>query len=219
MFTGCGKSDSSKLVGRWAIEDGQQTRVFIEDVELLKDGAGIVGGMGVTWKTENGRIYFTSTVEAIAFACDYKISGSTLTLTNDAQRSITLKKHQGNISNNNTLPAGYAELTFFDFAAGTSDAVPNGIVKFDGQKVIVKGYMYPQKNHTEIEKFALVEKFTPNLFAGTTPHPTDMIVVEIKTGQKIDYRSKPIYIGGTLRVRRDYDYGNLPYTIEADFVR
>jgi len=46
-----------------------------------------------------------------------------------------------------------------------------------------------------------------------------MILVEIKTGEKIAYRAKPIRIGGTLRVRRDYTYENLPYTIEADIVR
>ena len=119
----------------------------------------------------------------------------------------------------NFPPSGYQELTFYDFAAGSSDAVPNEIVKLDGQKVYVKGFMYPQKLQEGIVKFALVEKITPSIFAGASPHPTDMILVEIKTGQAIDYRAKPIRIGGTLRVRRDYNYDNLPYTIEADIVR
>jgi len=120
----------------------------------------------------------------------------------------------------NYAPPGYLELTFYDFAAGNSDAVPNEIVQLDGQKVFVKGYMYPQKLQEGIEKFALVEKITSSSFAGATPHPTDMIIVEIKTGEIIAYRAKPIRIGGTLRVRRDYDYQDKnPYTIEADIVR
>jgi len=120
----------------------------------------------------------------------------------------------------NYAPPGYLERTFYDFAAGSSDAIPNEIVQLDGQKVFVRGYMYPQKLEKGIEKFALVEKLTSSSFAGAMPHPTDMILVEIKTGEKIDYRAKPIRIGGTLHVRRDYDYQEKnPYTIEADIVR
>ena len=88
MVVGCG--GSSALVGRWAIEPGQPTRGIIEDMELLKDGTGIIDKMGVTWKTESGRIYFTASLGASA--CDYKISGTTLTLTYDNGQSITYKK-------------------------------------------------------------------------------------------------------------------------------
>jgi len=118
-------------------------------------------------------------------------------------------------------PSGYTELTFYDLAVGASDAIPNEIAALDGQKVFVKGYMLPDKRQDNIEKFGLVEKITSSVYAGPTPHPTDTIIVEIKTGQKIDYRgSKLIRIGGTLRVRRDYDYQEKhPYTIEADTVR
>ncbi|MCL2117560.1 MAG: DUF3299 domain-containing protein [Planctomycetaceae bacterium] len=115
-------------------------------------------------------------------------------------------------------PPGYTELTFFDFAAGPSGAVPNEIVELDGQKVFVTGYMAPQKLQDGIEKFALVRTLTVNIHTGQL-EPTDMILVEIKTGEKISYRAKPIRIGGTLRVQRDYSHQKLPYTIEADIVR
>ena len=116
-------------------------------------------------------------------------------------------------------PTGYKELTFLDFAAGSSGAVPNEIAALGDQKVFVTGYMYPQKLQDGIEKFALVRTLTPSKFGGATPDPTDMILVEIKTGEKISYRAKPIRIGGTLKVRRDFSYDKLPYTIEADIVR
>lgn len=119
----------------------------------------------------------------------------------------------------NVTPAGYHELTFIDFAAGQSGAIPNEIAALDGQKVFVKGYMYPLKQQDAIEKFALVRTITTSSFSGATPDPTDMILVEIKTGQKIDYRAKPIRVGGILHVRRDFSYEKLPYTIEADIVR
>jgi hypothetical protein len=119
----------------------------------------------------------------------------------------------------NLTPAGYRELDFFDFAAGPSGAVPKTIAELDGQKVFVKGYMYPQKLQDGIEKFALVRILTTSSFTGATPDPTDMILVEIKTGEKISYRAKPIRVGGVLRVRRDFSFEKLPYTIEADIVR
>jgi hypothetical protein len=77
-------------VGRWVIEEGQPTRGIFENMELLKDGTGIVDKMGVTWKTENRRIYFTTSLDAIAY--DYRISSSTLTLTNDDGQSIKYQK-------------------------------------------------------------------------------------------------------------------------------
>ena len=116
-------------------------------------------------------------------------------------------------------PVGYTVLTFYDFAAGPSGAVPNEITNLDGQKVYVRGFMYPQKLQDGIEHFALVNKITTSAFGGPTLDPSDMILVEIKTGEKIGYSAKPISVGGTLRVRRDFSYEKLPYTIEADIVR
>lgn len=92
-FVGCGKSSSSALVGRWAIEGGQSTTNVPEDLELLKDGTGIVDKMGVTWKTEKGRLYYTASVGA--WAHDYKIAGTTLTLTMDNGRKVTYAKDSG----------------------------------------------------------------------------------------------------------------------------
>ena len=61
-------------------------------MELLKDGTGIVDGMGVTWKTEKGRLFFIASLGA--GANDYKISGTTLTLTTDDGQKIIYKKRK-----------------------------------------------------------------------------------------------------------------------------
>lgn len=118
----------------------------------------------------------------------------------------------------NVTPAGYQEINFLDIAAVDSGAVPNEIAALNDQKVFITGYMLPQKQQDNIDRFALVRTLQSSSFAGT-PDPTDMILVEVKTGQKLDYRAKPIRIGGTLKVRRNFTYEKLPYTIEADIVR
>jgi hypothetical protein len=89
FLVACG-GGSSALVGKWALEPGQPTSGNIEDMELLKDGTGIVDGAGITWKVENGRFYVTHPLIAASWA--YKISGETLVLTDDDGESLTYKK-------------------------------------------------------------------------------------------------------------------------------
>jgi len=81
---------SKALVGRWALEPGQPTHGNVEDMELLKDGTGIVDGQGISWKVENDCFYVTHSLKAAAWG--YKISGSTLTLTTDDGKNLTYKK-------------------------------------------------------------------------------------------------------------------------------
>jgi len=88
VIMGC--SAGSALVGKWKLEEGQPTYNNIEDMELLKDGTGIVDGVGISWKVDKGRVYFTASSLG-AFAYDYKISGDILTLTEDG-KSLTYKK-------------------------------------------------------------------------------------------------------------------------------
>jgi len=89
-IVGCGKNVSSALVGMWSIEEGQETHGIPVDLELLKDGTGIVDTQGITWKTEGGRFYLISPSQATAW--DYKISNSTLTLENNDGQSTVYKK-------------------------------------------------------------------------------------------------------------------------------
>ncbi len=75
------------LAGRWVLEEGGRAPSgFPGNMELLKDGSCIVDGRSRTWKTEGGRFYFMGD-KALAF--DYKMSGSTLTLTNDDGKGVS----------------------------------------------------------------------------------------------------------------------------------
>jgi len=88
-FITCG-GGSSAIAGRWALEPGQPTRNNIEEMELLKDGTGIVDGQGINWKIENSRFYITHPFISASWA--YKIAGAVLTLTDDDGTSLTYKK-------------------------------------------------------------------------------------------------------------------------------
>jgi hypothetical protein len=71
---------ASALTGRWVHESGV-TYDKPENMELLKDGTGICDGISITWKVDGNRLIIKSYL--IGLACDYKISGSKLTLTYD----------------------------------------------------------------------------------------------------------------------------------------
>ena len=84
----------SSLVGKWAPEEGQRVprSGFIEKTLVLqKDGTGIADGYSVKWIVEKGRITIKADM-GMSVTFDYKLSGSTLTLTSDEGVSVRYKK-------------------------------------------------------------------------------------------------------------------------------
>jgi len=88
-----GDANSYLIAGTWLREEGQ-TKIPGDRLELLSDGKCISGGYGFTWKTENDRLHLTGPL-GIAWSYDYKISGSTLTLSDkDGSRATYVKKQR-----------------------------------------------------------------------------------------------------------------------------
>ncbi|MCL2649170.1 MAG: lipocalin family protein [Phycisphaerales bacterium] len=93
LLSGCGDQGPhpSTLLGKWLQEGGGRPVGF----ELLKDGAGTAGKTRITWKVENGRLYLSEVKNDEKVVLDYKISGSTLTLTGDDERNVIFKRATG----------------------------------------------------------------------------------------------------------------------------
>jgi hypothetical protein len=83
VVVSCGNS-TSRFAGIWEDESDNST------VELFKDGTGIAEGTSITWKTEDKR--FIITAMGLSASYDYKLSGSTLTLTDDKGETSVFKK-------------------------------------------------------------------------------------------------------------------------------
>jgi len=83
----------SSLVGKWVPEEDQRVSSdFIEKtLELQKDGTGIGDGYSLKWTAEKGRLSLKLDM-GMGIAYDYKLSGSTLTLTSDEGASVRYKK-------------------------------------------------------------------------------------------------------------------------------
>jgi uncharacterized protein (TIGR02145 family) len=88
---GCGGgSKPSGLVGHWVHYDGSSGPVN-EDIELFKDGTGVLDNGSITWKVENKRLVFLSALEGLS--CNYNVSGNELILIDDdGDSSIFVKK-------------------------------------------------------------------------------------------------------------------------------
>jgi uncharacterized protein (TIGR02145 family) len=105
--TSCDAANNpSALAGHWLHESGP-TKGKPEDMELFKDGTGVVDKLSISWKVENKRLIVLSSLDG--FAYDYEVSGYRLTLTDNAEK-ITLV----NINNKNYQQKG----TFTDSRNG-----------------------------------------------------------------------------------------------------
>jgi tetratricopeptide (TPR) repeat protein len=87
-LAGCGGGGkSSSLVGRWVHQRG----AFGDDMELFKDGTGMVDGTAITWKAENKRFVLQTKEEGMT--CDYHMSGYELILiSNNGDSAVFVKK-------------------------------------------------------------------------------------------------------------------------------
>jgi len=92
FLVGCGLSKTTALVGSWFLEDEQDYRGIAENIEYFNDGAGIMDGYEMLWKTENDRLFYTFPSHSINIESKYKISGSTMTVTNEDGRSFSYIK-------------------------------------------------------------------------------------------------------------------------------
>jgi uncharacterized protein (TIGR02145 family) len=97
FMASCVGDDSSAFVGKWITEDGSSAPSGLPDnLELFKDGTGIVDGTSISWKVENKRFVISYSLKGSAF--DYEISGRILTLTADnGRREIYIRPQEEKI--------------------------------------------------------------------------------------------------------------------------
>jgi uncharacterized protein (TIGR02145 family) len=97
FFSSCeAAGGKSALAGRWDLVEGP-AKGNPEDMELLNDGTGIIDEAGITYKTESGRFYIAHPSKARAY--DYKLSGSTLTLTEGGTVLKYMKREKPKLTN------------------------------------------------------------------------------------------------------------------------
>ena len=102
VVSGCG-GGTPALVGKWeqvSVENAPFGTMLVQSFELRQDSTGVTFpsgdttvGSSVSWRAENNRLAFI-TVRGTEITSNYKISGSTLTLTFDNGMRATYKRQR-----------------------------------------------------------------------------------------------------------------------------
>lgn len=125
------------------------------------------------------------------------------------------------------VPDGYERLSF-RWLAQQKPIVEDGNTRIhpeakslDGQKIFIKGYMYPEKTQRNLKRFVLC-KDTGQCCFGGKPALTDMIVVEFVNDVRAQFRElQLVNVAGTFRAKKVVVGGELValYTLEAEYFK
>ncbi len=122
------------------------------------------------------------------------------------------------------VPEGYHRISFADLQPDDKidSPVPPAALQLDGQKVFIKGYVYPDGQQGNIQRFVLVPDRGTCCFGGQ-PKLTDMVEVNIRTDDRIRYSFQMRKLAGVLRVddrlKPVSGLGGVYYQLEADYVK
>jgi len=120
-----------------------------------------------------------------------------------------------------SVPRGYTVVDFADMALDKDGKIPEHIAQLgrENKKIFLKGYMYQSPRRSGLDHFILVRLKEHCKYCSTFSNPADMINVYFVRGMKVNYRTTPVKVGGTFYVNENFQYGDLPYLIEADQFR
>lgn len=121
------------------------------------------------------------------------------------------------------VPEGYERIsyTLLQPEEGVpGQRVPPLAKELEGQKVFIKGYIYPSSQRQGLKKFLLCRDKGDCCFGGNPP-PTDRILVELVGSEGLEFSTHLRSVGGVFRVKDPQRAKDAPgvvyYQLEADF--
>ena len=100
------------------------------------------------------------------------------------------------------------------------EGMPKELEKLNGKRVVMAGFMFPIYEVENIKTFYLVKSLWSCCY-GQPPDINGLVRVTVKKKGGIAYQYDPIFVVGTLRLKKtmDEDYCTDIYTIESDSVK
>ena len=105
------------------------------------------------------------------------------------------------------VPEGHRRVNFYSDISQKGLVVEDGTTQLhpdiralDGQKIFLKGYMYPTRQTEGLTAFLLVKDSEKCCFGGQ-PEISDMIGVRMDEGLSVNFRAGLVSVGGVFRVR------------------
>jgi hypothetical protein len=124
------------------------------------------------------------------------------------------------------LPPGYLRASYAELQpdeAQVGQRVPPSALALEGQKIFIKGYVYPGREKDGIRRFLLVRDQGQCCFGGN-PKITDRILVTLDDPLRLTYASRVFKLGGTFHVEAhdstiDDAKGGVYYHLKADYLQ
>jgi len=101
------------------------------------------------------------------------------------------------------IPPGYAYIGWYDLEPDERNSlaiVSERAKELVGQKVYLRGYVYPSATKTNLKQFILVRDSGTCCFGGQ-PKATDMIIVNFSNDLRVNYSLWPRGLGGTFQIK------------------
>lgn len=123
------------------------------------------------------------------------------------------------------VPEGYKRISFLDLQPDPRHPelpISPKAEQLDGQKIFVKGYIYPADRTSHLNKFVLVPDMGTCCFGGQ-PALTDMIEVTLKDPLRARFSYQRRKLGGVLTVNKELKevsgLTGVYYELDADYLR
>lgn len=125
------------------------------------------------------------------------------------------------------VPEGYERISYRQLDYNKEDMaadrqIPAAAEQLDGEKVFIKGYIYPGSQKRGIKRFLLVRDKGDCCFGGN-PKITDRIQVTLQDPLRLEYDTRLRKLAGVLRIDPDQTAvdagGAVLYQLEADYLK
>jgi len=121
------------------------------------------------------------------------------------------------------VPDGYRRIGYEQLkpTAEQPHLVPASAVQLDGQRVFIKGFMFPTPHDKGVRRFVLCRDNGDCCFGGEPPK-SDMVFVELVEPLDTEFSTRMRHVAGTFRVAgmRSTDVNqDVLYRLEADYIR
>ena len=121
------------------------------------------------------------------------------------------------------VPEGCTRIAYEQLkpTADRPNAAPESARAFNGERVFIKGYMFPTDHDSGITRFVLCRDSGDCCFGGNPPL-SDMIFVQLKEPLQAKFNGKLRHLAGTFRVAGSHSVDvkkHVLYALEADYIK
>jgi hypothetical protein len=182
--------------------------VILSSVLMPLPLVGLLCGMLALWKIRARSDELTGETLALA-----GVALSTLCLAGGAVAAVYFTD----------VPSDARRITYEELQPESDAAsmVPDSAKAFDGQRVYLRGFMYPGQNTRGIKEFVMCYS-NDDCCSGGTPKLTHMVLVKLQPPLTAEFTQRARGVAGTFRIGKSESVNGLAgaiYSIEADYIQ